>query len=272
MGFYKPLFAAALAALAGCGSSDYDRGRRYEARRQYHMAVRAYENFASGHPDDSRAAEAWVRAGDIYVRPFERCLEARRCYESAIRKFPGLEPWAARAEAGLLSCPDYFPLSGAYRWVYGDTASLGRNMRLEMAVESSSSTVGGTVHSLLYAGRKKIRSQTLVFERRDWAIWEMRGRENVPVLKYPFIPGRSWKAGNPSGELVYTIESDTAEVKTKAGRFRDCLKVKEVNRSIPGFWKYDYYAPGVGRVKTTIGGPGFENPNTELLKFDKMSD
>jgi hypothetical protein len=26
----------------------------------------------------------------------------------------------------------------------------------------------------------------------------------------------------------------------------------------------------VGRVKTTIGGRGYENPNTELLRYDKI--
>ena len=35
------------------------------------------------------------------------------------------------------------------------------------------------------------------------------------------------------------------------------------NFGVPA-WKYDYYAPGIGRVRTTIGGRGFENPNTEL--------
>jgi hypothetical protein len=33
-------------------------------------------------------------------------------------------------------------------------------------------------------------------------------------------------------------------------------------------WRFDYYAPGVGRVKTTLGGPGYENPNAELSRYD----
>ena len=46
--------------------------------------------------------------------------------------------------------------------------------------------------------------------------------------------------------------------------------VRELDRRYPKTWRYDYYCPDVGRAKTTIGGRGYENPNTELLRYGKM--
>ena len=60
-----------------------------------------------------------------------------------------------------------------------------------------------------------------------------------------------------------------ADTRTRAaGVFSGCLKVRERNSAFKTSWRYDYYCPGVGRVKITIGGPDFENPNTELLRYE----
>ena len=37
---------------------------------------------------------------------------------------------------------------------------------------------------------------------------------------------------------------------------------------LPSSWKVDYYAPGVGRILTTLATPSFERRNTELLSYD----
>ncbi len=208
-----------------------------------------------------------MRAGTIYSRNFGRCLEARRCFEAAARRFPDLAPWAERAKSGLLSCPDYFPLERGNSWVYGDTASGGQNMKLELEVRLSPSIGSGSVSGALYAGRKKIRDRSLSYAKRDWAVWEIEAGRSLPILRYPFSPGTVWKAVVGEDELEYRVEAADVRVETVAGNFDDCLKVREFNRRYPESWKYDYYAPGVGRVKTTIGGPGFENPNTELVKY-----
>ena len=50
---------------------------------------------------------------------------------------------------------------------------------------------------------------------------------------------------------------------TIGGTFHDCIKVREAQAGLPA-WRYDYYAPGIGRVRTTVAGPRFEKPNTEL--------
>jgi len=52
------------------------------------------------------------------------------------------------------------------------------------------------------------------------------------------------------------VVSTTATVKVAAGEFKDCLKVRELDRRYPKNWRFDYYCPDVGRAKTTIGGGG----------------
>jgi hypothetical protein len=59
-------------------------------------------------------------------------------------------------------------------------------------------------------------------------------------------------------------------VTVKAGTFHGCVKVREREAANRNSWKYDYYCPGVGKVKTSVAGPGYENSNTELLRFGKI--
>ena len=62
------------------------------------------------------------------------------------------------------------------------------------------------------------------------------------------------------------IDKDAA-VRVRAGEFLHCVKVREQPEGASPSWKYDYYAPGVGRILTTVAGKGFENPNTELISY-----
>ncbi|MBI5884229.1 MAG: hypothetical protein HZB91_14130 [Elusimicrobia bacterium] len=264
----RPFLLLCLAALlGGCDSLDLARAARDARAQKYLPAIKHYERFAARQPDDPRTAEALVRAADIYAGNLNRCLEARRHYEAALRRFPDAEPWAARAKAGLMACPDYFPISAGRRWTYGDTASLGKNMRLELDIKTSSGSVSAEMGTALFAGAKNIRSEVLVYAKKDWAVWEIGQDRRVPILKFPFTAGHAWSARSGEDTVEYRIESDDARVETAAGEFTGCLKVKEFNPMFGGSWKYDYYAPFVGRVKTTVGGPGFENPNTELIEY-----
>ncbi|MBI4679078.1 MAG: hypothetical protein HY748_15990 [Elusimicrobia bacterium] len=260
-----PLAAAAF--LAGCDSLDLERARRYERTQKFLPAVQHYERFASRRPRDPRTAEALVRAAGIYAAKLDRCLEARRHYEASLRRFPDAEPWASRAKAGLMACPDYFPFGPGWRWIVGDTASGGKNMRLELEVRRSSGAVSAEMSSALFAGKKVIKSEVLSYAKKDWAVWETAPGRKVPILRFPFTKGHSWSARSGEDQIEYLVEADDAEAETVAGVFKDCLKIKEFNPRFAGSWKYDYYAPSVGRVKTTVGGPDFENPNTELIEY-----
>lgn len=266
----KTILLALLFTVSGCDFYRFHSGRFYASTRRYLPAIRAFETFAASRPGDPRAAEALVRSGEIYATRFKRCRESRRDFEAALRRFPAAEPWASRAKAGLMGCPDYFPIDLNHRWVYGDTESQGSNMRLQWQMNTSSGSAHAEITTALYAGAKKIRDGLEVYEKRDWTIWQSDGQMSLPILKYPFRRGMTWSAQKPEGKMVYSIESDAESVAVVAGEFKDCLKVKEQDSRFPDTWTYQYYAPDVGRVKTTIAGEGFENPNTELIKFDKI--
>ncbi len=252
--------------LAACSSSHYYRGRLYEERGDVLRAAGQYKEYLVGAPRGSHAEQTRVRLGNIYAS-LNRCEEARAQYEAALRGGPLGQPWLSEAQIGIMNCPDYFPLGGGRRWVYGDSATLGHDMTLDWRVESSNFGAAAQIQSSLYAGKSLIKKSLLRYVKNDWAIWEQDGASTVAVLRYPFVPGRQWRVKLPSGLYVYRVESNDALVKTAAGVFHNCLKVRETNEKLPESWEYVYYAPSIGRVKTTIGGPGYENPNTELIHY-----
>lgn len=262
----RQAFALALlaAAAAGCAADlEYRRAALLERAGRRSAAVGAWTRFAGRHPADARTAEALVRAARLYVLSFRRCAEARPLLERAVREHPGREPWATRARQGLLDCPEYFPLRDGSRWTYVDSQTLGRNMRLEIEVSASTDGARGTVRGAYYAGAARFRDYRRSYAKEDWAVWEIEGKDRVPILRYPYSPQMIWRARRGGRPVEWTIVSDKERVRLAGGVEYGCLKVKEAEPGAQA-WRYDYYAPGLGRVKTTIGVPGAENPNTEL--------
>lgn len=261
------LAATAAFALAVFGRSAYhfQLGLWAEARGKAPAAIAHFEAFARARPEDPRAAQAHVETGRLYAS-MQRCLEARRHFEAAARDFPKLEPWAGRARLGLMQCPDYFPLTPGRSWVYGDSASRGRAMRLEWEVRASSAGAG-TIATALYAGTRRLSDAQVRYEVDGWTLWQTDSDGRYPFLEFPYAPGRAWSARRGERYLTYRIESANATARTAAGTFTGCLKVRETTRGLKEAWRYDYYCPFVGRALTTVAGPGFENPNTELLSY-----
>jgi tetratricopeptide (TPR) repeat protein len=252
--------------LTGCDYGRYRTGRFYEATKNYVGAVRVYERMIEKNPNGPHAAEVHLRLAEIYACNLERCLEARPHYEAAARLIsPG--PVFERVRSEIMDCPDYFPLRAGRSWVYGDSASRGKNMRLEWQVSASSSSERGSIVSALYAGSKRIRVEDKPYEKRDWMVFEGPDSSAAPILRFPYRTGQFWTARRGKILLSYRIEEDDARVETAAGTFEHCLKVREFNPKFPRSWTYAYYAPFIGRVKTTVAGPGYENPNTELLRY-----
>jgi tetratricopeptide (TPR) repeat protein len=259
------LWVSALAFRALRDDADFYGGRFCAETGRYGRAARALESFLQRRPVDARACEAHLRLGRIYTRHFGRYREARRHFEAAARlDEPAL--CALEAKAELLDCPDYFPLEDGRSWVYGDTASGGRNMRLEVEIRAAAGGKAAQT-SVLFAGKKVFSKTRKDYAKKDWAVWELAGGQESMFLRYPFSAGAQWKSGAGRQALSYRIEADGVRVKTLAGDFSGCIKVRETDPRFPRSWKFDYYAPGVGRVKTTIGAPGVENPNTELLRY-----
>ena len=94
--------------------------------------------------------------------------------------------------------------------------------------------------------------------------------ERAPILRYPYHEGLSWQARRGGKLFTYRIDAAGVAVSVKAGSFTGCLKVKSSAAGDPA-WVFDYYCPGVGRVKTTVGVPEGENPNTELAESSLLS-
>lgn len=252
--------------VTGCDAWHYHAGRFLEARGRYARALTHYEGLLAAAAPSERSAEIRVRAGWLYAERFGQCAEARRQFEAAVREAPRLEPWAERARRGLLSCPDYFPLSGGRRWVHGDGTTGGKIARIETEVQLSTEPGRALLVWSLYAGKKKLRTQRAWYEKSGWAVWEDGAQGRVPVLRYPFRAGQSWTAKRKDRAVRYSIEEEGVAVETIAGKFSGCLKVREQMEGLPS-WKYDFYCPSVGKVLTTVAGEGFENRNTELLSL-----
>jgi hypothetical protein len=261
--FRLPVALALAVVLSGCDTYHYLAGTIHEDGRRPVQAVKHYEKFLASRPKDPRSCEVRLRAAELYRTFFSRCEEARRHYEAAARDFPHMTACLERAKSGLLRCPDYFPTDAGRTWVYVDSASGGKAMRQESEALVSSNTI----QSGLFAGSKRIFLKTERYEKADWAVWRIDKDGREPILRYPYNEAMSWTVKRGKTTVEYLVASSSSVVTTKAGVFTGCLKIREReggNRS----WKYDFYCPGVGKVKTTIGGPGFENPNTELLRYD----
>ena len=266
----RPLqFLLLFMSLGGCDTYHFVAGTWQEDARKPVAALKHYEKFLADRPKDPRSCEVQLRAAEIY-RGFGRCGEARMHWEAAVRDFPRSGICAERAKARLLSCPDYFPLDFGRTWVYVDSESRGAAMRLEWEVRRSSGSSSGSIRTALFAGSRRNRDSYESYEKRDWAVWRTDTKTPEPFLRYPFGQDQRWSGKRGGAAVDWLVISTAATAKVAAGEFKDCLKVRELDRRYPTTWRYDYYCPGVGRVKTTIGGPGYENPNTELLRYGKM--
>ena len=258
------LALALLALTAACGADlDFKQARHLEDKGDAMKAVAEYDKFLKKHPKDERVPEASYRSGKLYAEGLGRCPEAVERFETAARSSG---PWAEPARQALMSCPDFFPIAAGHKWTFVDTLSGGVNMRLETAVTQATGTSAGLVTGQFYAGEAAFRDYRRRYEKSDWTVWEDEEGVRSPILRWPYAKGRSWEAEKPQGPVVYTVEADDATVKVKGGTYKGCLKIRS---QVKGFesWVYDYYCPSVGRVKTTVGVPGAENPNTELSKF-----
>ena len=266
----------AVALTSGCDTYHYLAGTIHEDARRPARALTHYENFLARRPKDPRSCEVRLRAAELYRLTFGRCQEARRHYEAAARDFPRMTACSERAQAGLLKCPDYFPLDRGRTWVYVDSESRGKAMRLDWEVRRSSGAAGGVILTALFAGNKRIKEGFESYLKESWAVWRSDGSHREAILRYPYSDGQSWKGVRRAGKTKTVVEwmvvSSCESVKVAAGHFTACVKVREHDLRYPKTWRYDYYCPGVGRVKTTVGGPGFENPNIELSRFDKMNE
>ncbi|MFH1619704.1 MAG: tetratricopeptide repeat protein [bacterium] len=259
-----------VAALTGCARVSFEEASQMQKQGLLLNAAEAYSRFADRNPADPKAPEALFRAAEIYAKEFQVCSKAVPLYERVARNYADAKPWHGLAKRGFFSCPNYFPLQPGMKWVYGDAQTGGRNMKQSALAKPGPGGIP-VVETSIYAGKKLVTRITRTYTRKDWELTEKeKGTTHaVPILKFPVSKGRTWTARRGPDTLIFTVENDNATVKLrKAGRFTGCIKVR---RQIKGMsaWIYEYYAPGVGRVLTSVGGPGFEHRNTELINYEK---
>jgi tetratricopeptide (TPR) repeat protein len=255
-------------AFSACDTYHFLAGTWREDAGRPMEALAHYETFLKDRALDPRSCEVRLRAGEI-ERSIGRYDDARRHFEAAVRDFPRMTECVVRAKASLLSCPDYFPLDKGRTWVYGDSSSAGKAMRQEWTMKASSPSES-SIAVVIFAGDRRFSSTDEGYVKADWALWHVAGKSKEPLLRYPYAQDQTWSAKRKGADVAWLVVSTTETVKVAAGQFSNCLKVRERSPSRSPSWRYDYYCPGVGRVKTTLGGDSFENPNTELLRFDKM--
>jgi hypothetical protein len=157
-------------------------------------------------------------------------------------------------------------------WEEGDSDTGGRNALIRITcrpVEADPQAVLA-VRSY-YAGDTFLKqlSQNRIYRKENLELQELDKPKDAPtvLLKYPFETGASWSSRRGGRAVTFRIEG-TRTVKVKAGEFKDCLVVREQQKGIDSSWKLDYYAPGVGRVLTTLATVAGEKRNTELLSYN----
>ncbi|MBI4055923.1 MAG: tetratricopeptide repeat protein [Elusimicrobia bacterium] len=259
-----------LTAFIGCGRLAFWQAQTLEKQGRWLEAIQAYDSFYQKYPEHVRTPQALYQAGRIYMSSLGLCEKASPFFERTIRLFPQKQPWVQLSREALFQCPDYFPLDSGMKWVYVDSQTGGRNMRQEVESWVESKTLRTMLKGQYYAGKKRFKEYAKEYRREDWEVREsdVGGKSNIyrVILKYPFKSGMEWVARSGSRETHYKVIEDHVEVEVRAGKFAHCLKIKEQVTGYPS-WKYDYYAPGVGRVLTTVGGPNYEHRNTELLSY-----
>ena len=274
MNFHKAVLILLVCAFgAACSGLDYEEASKLEKQGLYIRAAKYYKRFADKYPGDPRAPESLFRSANIYAEKFGLCSSAVPLFKRLVRNYPESKPWAELGRQRLFNCPDYFPCEPGMKWTYGDSQTGGRNMKQYCVVAGSGAfaTGGVKIETSIYAGKKLIKKMERLYFRDNWELREKEIGEKlgeVCILKYPFTKGRAWSSRRGRDTIHYRIADTGITVKTKAGKFHDCLKVRERVEGFPS-WMYNYYAPGTGRVLTTVAGKGFENRNTELLSYEK---
>ncbi len=265
---FKTIFFIPLSfCFCACGGDYYyEEAARLERQGVLMKAADCYQLFAGKNQEDPRAPGALFRAADIYAREFSLCAKARPVLETLLRNYPS-DPSRPAAMKLLLVCPDYFPVSRPLSWTYGDTQTGGVNARQVTRLTDWDSAVVNAV-TMTYAGRKLIATQKKKYRFKERDLIETQGGRDAIILRYPAEKGLSWRSASNGQRARFTVEAVGLTVKVRAGKFENCIKVKQVFDGASS-WINEYYAPWTGKILTSVAGKGFENRVTELIKYEE---
>lgn len=258
--------------FSGCSAKLRFKEAQWLERNGYYIeACMRYEKIYSKYPASPLSPEAAYRIGSIYKDKLKLLSQACVYYKKVIDLYPKSEPWAKLAKQGLLSSPDYFPLSLGSFWIEGDSDTKGSNMRSEWTCsEASSGTY--TIKRRVFAGKKFVNEIKRYYRRENLEVQEYEDKnmtKYTPIITYPYIEGKTWKAGTKTLKIVL----NSAALKVKAGEFSNCIKISEEDSILPGSIKYNYYAPDTGWILTTASAVGGKEHNiAELLSYKIMPE
>jgi len=244
----------------------YLQGERYSKRGDYQKALRYYQICVERYSNYKNTPEILLRIAEIYHHKLNDSREAKRAYQKIIKNFPDSE-WEKLAGEKIKAVYDYFPLEKGNFWLEGDSETGGKNYLAEIACIEPYKVV-----KKIYAGKKLVSALNLTYQKTERELYEYEegiGKEGQVIFSYPLEIGNTWSTGRNLEEIIYTVISKEEEIKTKSGKFSDCLKIRREKRTTPGSFRYDYYAPEVGRVLVTQAS--LRNPKevriSELLSY-----
>lgn len=267
----------ALFVVAGCGPRfHFSRAKKHEKEGRHYRAWELYQEFAARYPKHKYAAEALFRAGWVAQKGMGDCYGANIFYEKVLVQYPQSEPWAKAASLQPMNCPDYFPLIPGSRWVEGDSDTKGHNAKVEITCRELSfmpdalPSQAGRLEKTFYAGKKKFRDTNFIYKKEKGELLEFMSANDSRakvMMKWPIEIGTKWRTRMAGRFFNFEIVSVTETVDVAAGHFEDCLKIKATVDGGVGT-NYEYYAPGVGHVMTTLASRGGERRNMELMSVE----
>lgn len=247
------------------GNFFHFQGERFSRRGDYQKALRCYQIIVERYPNYKHKPEILLQIAEIYHLKLNDCMKAKKVYQKIIKDFPSSE-WGKVAQEKIRDVYDYFPLLKGNFWIEGDSETGGKNYLAEISCIEPNKVI-----KKIYAGKRLVATLNLTYKKTERELSEYEGemRDGQLIFCYPLGIGDTWFSGEDLERAVYTVISKNEEVKTKSGKFSDCLKIRQEKKKASGSFRYDYYAPEVGRVLVTLGSE--RNPQevriTELLSY-----
>ncbi len=223
------------------------RGERFSQKGDYQKALRYYRICTEHYTGYSGTPGVFSRMADIYYSKLNNPAEAKNIYQKIINNFPDSQ-WGQLARDKIRDCYDYFPLEEGNFWIEGDSESGGKNYSAEISCVGLSRVI-----RKIYAGKKLVTTMNITYKKTDKGLheYDSTAPDGRLVFGYPLERGAVWSIGENLEKIVYTAISKEEKIETKSGQFTDCLKIRQEKKAAPGSLRYDYYAPGVGRVLVT---------------------
>lgn len=264
------LVCALSVGLAACGNPDFREAGKLEKLQRYPTAISKYEEFVRANPDHKKVPEAMWRIAEIYRNVLKDYPKARSYYERVIGAY-GQTPWGLKAGMAYMDAPDYFPLKPGLTKKLGDSESGGEIMRTEESCEELKSSPGRfKIKRHIFAGDQSVGLDERVYEKKDRELREFKlpSFDKVVVLRYPAEKGTVWSAERDEREMRFMIESDSETVLVRAGAFMNCLKVRMQPDNIQEGWRYEYFAPDLGLILSSVATEQGETRIAELLSYE----